>query len=231
MRTIDVPSIGVVRLRKSNRAKRLILRITHDGKPEVVLPKYAPYALARQFAARHSKWINKQQSLYRPTVLTPGKLVGRSHSITFVPTATSSISSRVQNDIITVKHPSSLETTDDKVQDVAQRALLRALKKEAWSYLPSLLNDLSKKHNYTYASVNVKNMRSRWGSCSSTGAINLNIWLMQLPDELIEYVCCHELVHLNHPHHQKSFWDELAYILPDYADRRQQLRSHGPRLV
>ncbi len=73
-------------------------------------------------------------------------------------------------------------------------------------------------------------MKSRWGSCSTTGVINLNIWLMQLPDSLIEYVCCHELAHLNNPHHQKEFWEELSKMIPDYRECKKILKTHSPSL-
>ena len=86
-------------------------------------------------------------------------------------------------------------------------------------------------HGYKYKSISVKNMRSRWGSCSNAGLINLNIWLVQLPEELIEYVCCHELAHLNNPHHQKSFWDELEGMVPDYKQRRRKLKAYSPSLI
>ena len=67
--------------------------------------------------------------------------------------------------------------------------------------------------------------KSRWGSCSYKNSIIFNYYLAKLPIELIEYVVVHELSHIKHKHHQKSFWDEVAKVLPDVKLRRKKLRK------
>ena len=67
--------------------------------------------------------------------------------------------------------------------------------------------------------------KSRWGSCSYQDSIVFNYYLVKLPIELIEYVVVHELSHIKHKHHQKSFWDEVAKVLPDVKLRRKKLRK------
>lgn len=230
MQTIDIQGIGSVIIRKSSRAKRVILKINHDNQPTVVIPKYVPYAIGTSFARKNVTWIlenMKQQTA--PSLLAHTK-IGREHSLVFQPADTSIIKSRVANGYITITHPKILAFTETSVQKEAKKAATRALRREAEDALPTLLHTLAQRFGYSYSSVSVKNMRSRWGSCSNTGVINLNLWLMQLPDDLVEYVCCHELAHLNHPHHQKSFWNEVAEMIPDYRARRQQLKQRSPSL-
>ena len=55
-------------------------------------------------------------------------------------------------------------------------------------------------------------MRSRWGSCNHKRGINLNSWLVMLPDQLSDYVILHELVHTRFPHHGPGFWEALDSI-------------------
>lgn len=68
--------------------------------------------------------------------------------------------------------------------------------------------------------------KTRWGSCSSSGTISLNVYLMLLPKELREYVYLHELCHLRHPHHQAEFWSDLAILCPDYQARQKTLKFY-----
>lgn len=73
--------------------------------------------------------------------------------------------------------------------------------------------------------VFIKNQKSRWGSCSSLGNINLNLRLGLLPDDLFEYVLVHELCHLLELNHSDRFWAEVAKFIPEYKKRRAKLRK------
>jgi predicted metal-dependent hydrolase len=79
--------------------------------------------------------------------------------------------------------------------------------------------------------VAVKDMRSRWGSCSAKGRISLHWGLVLLPLEVADYVVVHELVHLTELNHGERFWLIVGEILPDYRERRKRLRSAGSRGV
>ena len=79
--------------------------------------------------------------------------------------------------------------------------------------------------------VAVKDMRSRWGSCSAKGRISLHWGLVVLPPELADYVVVHELVHLRELNHGPAFWRGVERIVPDYRERRKRLRAEGPRTV
>lgn len=67
--------------------------------------------------------------------------------------------------------------------------------------------------------VTIKNMWSRWGSCSSLGNVNLSMWLLLAPRELVEYVILHELAHLNEMNHSPRFWAQVDafYGLPGHG--------------
>ena len=75
--------------------------------------------------------------------------------------------------------------------------------------------------------ISVRKMRSRWGSCSKEGNITINLLLGHLPDELLEYVVVHELCHLVHHDHSKSFWDLLHAYLPDFKKSKRLLNGYG----
>ena len=71
--------------------------------------------------------------------------------------------------------------------------------------------------------VTIRNMRSRWGSCSSGGRVTLNLKLVMLPQALIDYVVMHELCHLIHHNHGKRYYVLLTGCMPDWQDRKHEL--------
>jgi Predicted metal-dependent hydrolase len=75
--------------------------------------------------------------------------------------------------------------------------------------------------------ISVKKMRSRWGSCSGQGNVSINLLLGKLPEELLEYVVIHELCHLVHHNHSKSFWSLVGKYAPEYKSRKRELRRYG----
>ena len=72
----------------------------------------------------------------------------------------------------------------------------------------------------------VRKMTTRWGSCNSRkGYINLSLNLIEKAPKLVEYVVLHELTHLIYPHHQKSFYDFIAALMPDFRSREKRLNK------
>lgn len=74
--------------------------------------------------------------------------------------------------------------------------------------------------------IYVRNMSSRWGSCSSKGNISLNVYLLEVEPELFEYVLIHELSHLYYMNHSEKFWAQVAKYCPDYKQKRAALRKY-----
>ena len=75
------------------------------------------------------------------------------------------------------------------------------------------------------ASINIKTVKSVWGSCSSKGNLTFSTRLALVPAYLLEYVVAHELCHLKHMDHSASFWEELSGHMDDCKDRRKKLRE------
>lgn len=74
--------------------------------------------------------------------------------------------------------------------------------------------------------VTIRNMRSRWGSCSSDGRVSLNLKLTMLPEALIDYVVMHEACHLVHHDHSKRFYCLLTECMPDWKERKKTLNRY-----
>ena len=98
------------------------------------------------------------------------------------------------------------------------------LRKQAKEYLPKRLEELAQKHKFKYNSLRIKNVKTIWGSCSGKNNINLNLNLMKLRPELIDYVILHELCHTIEKNHSKKFWDLLEKNLPTAKVLRKELK-------
>jgi len=90
--------------------------------------------------------------------------------------------------------------------------IINTIRKEAKAYLPQRTEQLATKHGFRYRGVTVKNLSSRWGSCSAINHINLNIHLVRLPQYLSDYVILHELTHTVHKNHSDLFWQSLNMV-------------------
>ena len=88
------------------------------------------------------------------------------------------------------------------------------------------LDELCKQNGFTYNKIFVKNQKTRWGSCSAKNNINLNVNLVRLPEELIDYVILHELVHTKIKNHSKLFWEELSRFVTDPKRLAKKLRQY-----
>lgn len=83
----------------------------------------------------------------------------------------------------------------------------------------------------TYGRISIREQKTRWGSCSSKGNLNFNCLLMLTPPEVIDYVVVHELCHRKEMNHSGRFWDEVARVLPGYAEQEKWLKTHGSEIM
>lgn len=102
-----------------------------------------------------------------------------------------------------------------------------ACKKQAKAFILARLERYRDIYGLSYRRVSVKNMRSRWGSCSRGKNLNFHYRLLFLPVWLADYVIVHELCHLKHLNHSKQFWELVALTIPDHRTARQELRRYG----
>ena len=106
----------------------------------------------------------------------------------------------------------------------------KILTKRAREYLPYRLEYYAKRYGYTYEKCRLTHANTRWGSCSSNRTISLNIGLMNIPEVLRDYVILHELAHLNHMDHSKSFWAEVGSHDKNYKIHEKKLKKFSPSL-
>ena len=100
------------------------------------------------------------------------------------------------------------------------------LRRKAKLFLPLQLDRLAGLYGFVYSGVKIRKSKTRWGSCSSKKMISLSLYLMILPEHLIEYVLLHELCHTIHMNHSTAFWNLLNKYTENKArELRKELRG------
>ena len=215
----DVP----VEVQANPRARRLQFRLDpRTGNVRLTLPPGTSPARGLAFVRSKADWIRARRAkiLESQISLEEGSEVpidGVLHTLKFAPRP--------------ALHPgSSVEVrADQPAQD-----LTKLVKTHARTRLTPLAHQKAAHLGLPISRLSFRDTKSRWGSCSTDGAISLN-WRLACADPLIQdYLVAHEVAHLKEPHHQPAFWDQCARLMaqPQALDTaRNRLRVVGPRLM
>ena len=103
-----------------------------------------------------------------------------------------------------------MEQARNKPHHTEEEIAMMRLKAKA--LLPRRVAELAYMHGFSFLGVKIQSSRTRWGSCSSRNSINLSLFLMPLPEHLIDYVILHELCHTVHHDHSERFWALMSKV-------------------
>ncbi len=101
---------------------------------------------------------------------------------------------------------------------------IKEYKEKANAIVLSRLDYWNTFYNFNYKKITIKNVKSRWGSCSRTGNLNFSYKLALLPEELIDYIIVHELCHLGEMNHSVKFWNLVEKTIPHHKELRKKLK-------
>lgn len=220
-------SVVVVK-RRSNRHLRITIAM--DGEIRVSIPNWAPYQAGIDFAQAKQQWINEQRPATTP--LINNQPIGRAHRLVFkADAALSKPRTRIMGNQIIITHPVQLSDKDSIVQQAANKASIKALRQQATNLLIQRGHILSQTHLLPFKDIRIKQLSRRWGSCDQNKAIVLNLYLIQLPWELIDYVILHELTHTKYLNHGPDFWAKLESLSSNARSLKKSLASYRPELL
>jgi predicted metal-dependent hydrolase len=217
-----------VALRKSSKAKNVAVRI--KGKDvELVLPKTSNKSSALEFLVKKESWIrNKLLNISEPcnnvdpNIKLPIKLpiLGTSHDIKYINCEKEFY---VKKDINTITVTSPQGMHSEVLSQYIKQCSLEEIKKLA-RYIAKNF-DLKK-----YGKISVKEVTSKWGSCSSNGNLSFNWRVMFAPQSVYYYVVAHEMSHLKEMNHSDKFWRIVKKIDPNYQRSIAWLKKYGASL-
>lgn len=231
MPIIQDKEFGKITIRRSIRATQVKLRVAPDGTLRASLPMYAPIFLVKHLLKTSRCELQKLLSQSKPEyVYINGMQIGKSHTLVVHPTDNSNFSINRHGQQIIIKLPLKLQLNNPDIARKIRDAVISALRLEAKSYLPKRLSFLADKYGYICSQIRFSHASGRWGSCSSSGTISLNIALMKLPFELIDYVIIHELSHTKQMNHSSLFWSLVFRADPNYKLHRTALKKQNPSI-
>jgi predicted metal-dependent hydrolase len=126
------------------------------------------------------------------------------------------------------RHAAKMHWYEERVKAAPVRPL-KIDKTKAKKFLTDRLEKLARQYGFDYNRVSIRSQRTRWGSCSAKNNISLNMKLLRLPDDLIDYVILHELVHTRVHNHGKQFWAELNKYVNNAKKLAKRLRGYEIR--
>lgn len=201
-----------------------------DGQLVVTLPRFAAAHHAKELidSSRSAirSWRTKRAT--KTTTYQAGDRIGQSHILECSTSTSEQSSVRLRGLAVEVRLAQTANLHDPDIQQLIRPFVAKALQKEARAYLPRRLRYLADQYGFLYNKVRFGTQKGRWGSCSSSGTISLNVGLMALNPELIDYVLIHELCHTTHMNHSANFWSLVESCLPDYKVRRKRLKTEQP---
>ncbi|MEM7236719.1 MAG: SprT family zinc-dependent metalloprotease [Pseudomonadota bacterium] len=218
---LDHPEIEVY-LRVQPRARRFTLRLDPSGSGAILtLPPGVPMTEARMFLLRQADWLADAVARRpdRVCVRDGCRLPVDGHPVTIVAAAGPRRPPVFENGHLILQGRSA----------VAPR-VKSWLKARARAHLVPAVHAYADALGRRVEAISMKDTRSRWGSCSSAGRINLSWRLAMAPREIQDYVAAHEAAHLVEMNHSERFWSVLERLMPGYRQHKNWLRREGREL-
>jgi hypothetical protein len=211
---------------RKQKLKRVYLKVNNDLSVEVSANNSVSIKVIDDFVNSKITWIKssikKIESKNRTKVGLESQLLylGGHYPVHFKPGySDSSYSIHIEkNKVIVVAQ-------DECMSESFYKLLDKFYKVEAKRIILPIVGCWAAKMQVVPNKISFRKNKSRWGSCSWQNNLSLNFLLMKLPVKTIEYIVVHELAHITHKNHSKSFWSLVEIFLPDYLERRKILRE------
>ena len=234
--SLSQEEIALIEFKTHHQAKRLKISASSTRGLVLTAPKWASLECCTDFLQDNARWIRKQiQALELKrkeksfTRDTEYKTFYR--ELKLIPSAIKESRSLITDTKIKFYYDQNIQLEScSKSQKAIKETIIEVLRTEAKDYLPQRLDYFSCLNQINYKSLRLKDMKSQWGSCSRDNNINLSIHLMRLPTELIDYVICHELIHILEKNHSKIFWDKLENILSGAKNLDVKMKNYHPEI-
>ena len=225
----------IVSIQKSKR-KTLSLhckQLNEENHLIIKSPISCSDSIIQTFVNEKKDWVNKQftklnqyNHLKFPTLLNDGKVLyflGKPYKLSLQNHSKSSVFFNENN--IVCATPKETSNTDKK------KLLTQWYKQLAKDILTDRTLYYANQLKRNVKSITLKQQKTRWGSCSTLGNINLNWLLIKTPLFVINYVTLHECCHLVHMNHSKAFWNLVESHMPAYQRAKQWLNTHGHAIL
>ena len=226
------PALGPIEIERVARARNIRISV-RKGRVRVAYPWFSSRERALQFLDTKLDWVRatleKQQRTEAGRVIRP-PFRTRQHELRVVPDEKATRATvRVTSDAITLRLPASADIANSEIQELINKGVTEALRREARELLPPMVEAASCRTELDYRSIMIRATRSKWGSCSSRNDLSLSVYLMLLPDHLIDFIIIHELCHTVHRNHSAAFHSLVDHHLGGREkELNRELKQYHP---
>ena len=210
-------------IRRSPRARRVRVKVDPYAGVEVVIPQRATKREAQAAIEELRPWIDRR---LKEAAQARMRLAAPPGTVPFLGAH------------LRVRHDARRTRTTRRGDELhvperhAQEALERWYRAQARTEIaPRIARATAALHVTEPTSLAIRNQRTRWGSCSTTGTLSFNWRLVLAPEPVLDYVVWHEACHLVVMDHSRRFWALVERHMPDYREPRRWLRRNGAALV
>lgn len=224
------------RIRRTQRARRMTLRISHNGEVSISIPHYASLRQARSFLhdnlayvrARLSDVAQRRNSVLNTMQQVECPVRGHWLPVQFIEAAKPAL--HIEHSSIAIAYPPQHDTAAHRTG--ALRFWCESMIAQARTELPKRTQELAQAVGETVHRITVRDQKSRWGSCSArTRSISLNWRCVLFPLDVRDYLIYHELAHLRHANHSAAYWHVVEQWCPAYTAAERWISSHEQRLM
>jgi predicted metal-dependent hydrolase len=219
------------------KTKRKTIGITIDmnGEVKVSAPLHISEKQIEETIQKKANWIIKKldevrkmnlKVVYKEFVRGEKFLyLGKEYTLEIVEEDLSKVEIYMQDDTISVHI--ARELPEEIRKQVIKEILIEWYRQRFAEIVKERIEKYSTQLKVVPCKVVIKDQKTRWGSCSSKGNININWRLVMVPIDIIDYVVVHELCHLKIMNHSRDFWNLVESIVPDYRGKREWLKVNG----
>lgn len=220
-------------IQRTDRRKTATLQIVNGLVTVVVPTSLSDEQVSKLVSSRLEqiqKTVEKQRRVMRKTesefVSGHGFMyLGRTYRLKIHRTGTGQTGLR--NGRIEIWSSHGLNQTDSEIK----QSLTNWYQSRAEDKFQERLKIYAKKIGISVSTIVLRDMKTKWGSCTAKGKITLNWRLIHAPTRIIDYVVTHELCHLVCHDHSRRFWSKVMRVIPDYEERRLWLKQYGHTLT
>ena len=220
------------RIRRSDRARRARILVDGDG-IEVVVPQRFPLREVEPFVEEKRAWIERTLERMRETEaeLPPARLADGGE-VPYLGERLGAGGARSSASACASTWPGAATSCRLALPPgtTVRDALERWYRRRARAEVGPRLDAACARWGSSYTRLQIRGQRTRWASCSSSGAMSFNWRLLLAPPRVLDYVVEHEVVHLNVLDHSQRFWILLSERVPDWREHERWLRRHGHAL-
>ena len=212
-------------VRESQRARRMVVRVFHTGRVEVVVPARTPPRAIESFLARHRPWIERKREEARLKAVPAAPFPPQGIELTACGELwrVRRAGGRGRLSVAPAGQGLLVLLGDAGERRAVREALRLWLMDRARQVLSPWLAECAGELGFEYSRVVIRRQRTRWGSCSTRGTISLNCCLLFQPAPVVRYLMIHELAHTRYMNHSRRFWQCVELNCPQYRRLDHQL--------